>query len=375
MEISDLIQKAADRIERVETTVAELEQKADRNYAELSAVVTDVAQKAGSGMAIDGSNGGKGRSPALTFAKSDELKALLERRSRRASVPMALTLKALTTAGLGGSTDGSYPTRADRDDRLANDPRRRLTLLEALPRIPVGSSSFEYAALSNYSNAAGEQGDEGATKPAADVDTELVTARIATVAHFLRCSTQVLADNAALQVQLENLLGFGVASKLEELIVSGSGQIQGLQQLGTAYAPPSGLRPADRIGATWADMEEAGWRPSHVLLNPFDWQTIRAERDQELAYVAGGWGVADPMQVWGLSVVTTASLARGDVIVLDAAQVSMLDRQQVVVEAFPQDGENVSRNLVTLRAEARAGLAVFSPDAVRLIDFEETSES
>ena len=61
---------------------------------------------------------------------------------------------------------------------------------------------------------------------------------------------------------------------------------------------------------------------------------------------------------------TTPSLAAGTVLVLDVQQVSILAREEVTVMASREDGTNFTTNLVTMLAEMRAGLAVFSAGAV-----------
>ncbi|HCJ29678.1 MAG TPA: phage major capsid protein, partial [Pseudomonas sp.] len=54
-------------------------------------------------------------------------------------------------------------------------------------------------------------------------------------------------------------------------------------------------------------------------------------------------------------------------LVLDTSQTVLLDRQQVTIEASRVDGNNFRRNLVTILAELRAGLAVYAPSAMRLV--------
>lgn len=51
-------------------------------------------------------------------------------------------------------------------------------------------------------------------------------------------------------------------------------------------------------------------------------------------------------------------------------QVAVLDRESVEVEASRHHNGNFTRNMVTLLAELRAGLAVFAPSAVRVLDLQ-----
>ncbi|GAB6386950.1 hypothetical protein STUTZSP0542_04890 [Stutzerimonas marianensis] len=52
---------------------------------------------------------------------------------------------------------------------------------------------------------------------------------------------------------------------------------------------------------------------------------------------------------------------------LDTTTLALLDRQEVTVEASRHDGNNFRRNLVTILAELRAGLAVYAPSANLLV--------
>ncbi len=60
-------------------------------------------------------------------------------------------------------------------------------------------------------------------------------------------------------------------------------------------------------------------------------------------------------------------MPQGKALILDTTTAALLDRQQVTVEASRHDGDNFRRNLVTILAELRAGLAVFAPTATRLV--------
>ena len=50
---------------------------------------------------------------------------------------------------------------------------------------------------------------------------------------------------------------------------------------------------------------------------------------------------------------------------LDAKQAATLwDRSGTTIEVFEQDGDNVQKNLITVRAERRLGLSVERPEAI-----------
>jgi hypothetical protein len=56
-------------------------------------------------------------------------------------------------------------------------------------------------------------------------------------------------------------------------------------------------------------------------------------------------------------------VAIGEPLVFDASQIAILDRQSARVE-LGRESDDFTRGLVTMLAEVRAGLAVFSPSAI-----------
>jgi hypothetical protein len=50
----------------------------------------------------------------------------------------------------------------------------------------------------------------------------------------------------------------------------------------------------------------------------------------------------------------------------------MLDREQVTTAVSSEDRDNFIKNLVTLLAEMRGGLAIYNTEAVRVVDLAST---
>jgi hypothetical protein len=73
-----------------------------------------------------------------------------------------------------------------------------------------------------------------------------------------------------------------------------------------------------------------------------------------------------------LKVARAAGLAQGSALVVDTRFVTMLDRQQVSTAVSAEDRDNFIKNLITMLAEMRGGLAVYNTDAVQLVDLAST---
>ncbi len=309
----------------------------------------------------------------------DAIAAVTSRKMRQAAAVIPESLPSLTrsvivSAGGGGSSDANeYPTQPGRIGGLWGVGYRAPSLLQALPTMVVEAGSVDYVELTGYTNAADEV-PEGELKPEANVPTIKRTANIGTVAHWVRASEQVLADEPLLLQQLGLLLGHGVAQRAEDLIVNGSNAngdiVHGLEELGTAFVPTA-THAADRLGEAAAHLEATGFAASLIALHPADWHAIRSERSTQ-GYVMGTASAPVSPNLWGLPVVTSAAVPRFGAFVMDTAHVLLLARQSTTIEVFR---DLPTQNLLTLRAEARLGIAVLSSAAVQAVPLVDVSSS
>jgi len=306
------------------------------------------------------------------FLKSTGLDAIRSggQSTGRVELP-EISVKALVNVGRGQAGDSEYTGQTERAAGVRNDPRLALQLLDVLPTIKVGAGTYEYTQLQGFDNNADYQAKEGALKAESSIELTQASANIETIAHWTRASVQVLDDESSLQSYIGNLLGYGLLSKLEDQLINGPGgvgKIHGLKAQATPVAVTAGATPIDRIGSATAGMKATGWKPSLLLINPLDWFDITLTKDADGNYLIGGPQNPASATLWGNTVVETPSLARGTALLIDTANVAILDRMQPVVIATRFDRDNLVTNLVTLLSELRAGVAVFAKDAVRSVD-------
>jgi hypothetical protein len=281
-------------------------------------------------------------------------------------------VKALTTLPAGGTT--GFPSVAQRGPTLS-PVVAPLTLVDVLPSIPVSSDTFEFVQLTRTNSAAVQQ-NEGDQKAESEVDATLETAKIATIAHWTQASRQVLSDNAQLTTLLSNILGIDVTAKYEGLLLNGNGttdKIHGLIPQATTFVHSKTHAP-DRISECLASMWASGYVGSVVVMNPLDWSDFETERADvgDGQYVAGGWANPAAPSGWRTPVARAAGLAQGTALVIDQRFVYLLDREQVTTAVSSEDRDNFIKNLLTLLAEMRGGLAVYDTAAVQKVDLTGT---
>ena len=267
----------------------------------------------------------------------------------------------------------------DRKPGIVSGAFQPLSMESLFAHVPTGSNAIEFTKENAFTNNAAEAA-EGAAKAESALTWTLVNMPISTVAHWLKISRQLAADNAALSAYVDLRMRYGVNRKVETQLVSGDGtapNISGILDAGnyTAHgyanaALGATLKKLVLIRKIIGDMEADGYNPDAIVLNPADWATIEIE----LLTTAAGqtlYSVTDGGQarLFGRRVVPAVGMTADNVAVGDFAQAGTIyDREGVIVEMSDSDSDNFTKNLITIRAERRLALATERPAAIRAGD-------
>jgi HK97 family phage major capsid protein len=298
-------------------------------------------------------------------SKSESLKAFQGGNTQKARIEVKNTVL------------GSDATVApDRSARIVPGAFQPLTLEAFLNSLPTTSGAIEYTKETAFTNNAAETA-EGAQKPESSITFALVNTPVATVAHWIKISRQLAADNAALAAYINNRMKYGVNRKVETQLVSGNGvapNLSGMLQAGN-FTPHGILSGAlgdvlpmlvlirKIMAASW----NAGYPADAILLNPIDW----AEIEIALLVTPGGQARVSVdangvTRLFGLPVIQSVGMAAGQVAVGAFGQAYTIhNREDVTVELSESDADNFTKNLITVRAERRLVLASEVPAAVR----------
>lgn len=104
--------------------------------------------------------------------------------------------------------------------------------------------------------------------------------------------------------------------------------------------------------------------PTHHIMHPTDWQTIRLLRTADSVYIWGSPSEAGAYRLWGLQVVQNEARAAGSGMVgsFQPAWISLFERSGVNVQ-IGYVGTQFLEGKRTVRADMRATLVVFRPAA------------
>lgn len=254
-----------------------------------------------------------------------------------------------------------------------------LTLESLYTHVPTSSNAIEFTKEASFTNSAAEA-SEGSAKAESALTWSLVNMPISTVAHWIKISRQLAADNQALAAYVNARMVYGVNRRVETQLGAGDGvapNISGILDSGNftahGYADAnlgSVLKKVVLIRKVIADLWAASYPATAILVNPADWATIEIDiLTSSSNAVRVGVNAAGQQTLFGVPVVQSVGITADSFAVGNfAMHGTIYDREGVVVELSDSDSDNFTKNLVTVRAERRLALATEVPAAVRAGD-------
>ncbi|WP_076071739.1 phage major capsid protein [Sphingomonas montana] len=367
-QVKAIAEKALAEAERgtpLSQTAKELADTAIIGMNEAKARLDDLEQKA----ARRGSDEEVIATPGEAYTNSDEFKALNGNITQGRSI--TVEMKAITS--LSTNADGSAGAlyRAERvAGMLTTPPTRQLRIRDLLAPGSTASSQVEYPQESGFTNSA-DMVPEGGLKPESSLKYTTKTASVRKIAHWMRASTEILADAPALRSMIDVRLRYGLAFKEDAQLLNGNGvgnNLLGINAVAVPYVLPTGatapVQQLDKLRMAILQVALAEYPASGFVLNPIDAANMEVLKDAANGYLISNPTEAPGLRIWGLPAVETQSQATGRFTTGAwnmAAQI--FDRMQAAVTVSSEDRDNFVMNLVTILAEERLALAIYRPEA------------
>lgn len=377
---ADLKQTGDDMRKYVEETKAAVKIAGDLS-AEGKAKVDDLLIKNGELQAqqkqmelmiakLDNNEGKTSKSESLgeLFTAHEGFEAFAASANRGVKGSFSIPLKMAITSLPGSAGANIQPQRIG----MVAPKVQRLFIRDLLAAGRTTSNSIEYVRETGFTNNANVVSENPANpKPESDIIFELDSAPVATIAHWIRASKQVLADIPMLQSYIDNRLRYGLMLKEEAQLLKGSGvglNINGVYTQAVDYLNPGvtvqNETSIDRLRIAMLQVVLAELDPDGIVLSPIDWTTIELLKNDQNNYLfTQPQGVATPT-LWGQPVVATQSMDVGDFLVGAWQQGAQLfDREDISVTVSTEDRDNFVKNMVTILCEERVALTVTRPEA------------
>lgn len=334
-----------------ETTRNEVKELTEK----FESAITDLAQK----LDTAGNDQAKADSAGAEFVKSEQFKQLVAGQVQKARIEVKNTV----TTG---------PTTTFPDQRAGVIPGNflPLTVRQLIPTIAVSSNMVNALRELAWTNNAAETA-EGVKKPESVITFEQYNVPITTIAHFIKVSNQLLADAPAVVSYIDTRLRDGLDQRVEGQIIVGNGtapNLSGLTDTGnfTAFTPTAGANLVESINKAKYALWAIGNTPDAVIVNPADWAAMEIAREGTGtgAYLYGAPGTAAYMSPFGVKVVLSNHIPAGSFLIgALRTSATIFQRQGATVE-MGFENDDFTKNLVTIRAEERLGLAVDRPSGI-----------
>lgn len=259
-----------------------------------------------------------------------------------------------------------------------------LTIRDLMMFGRTASNSIEYVIETGFDNNADVVSENPTSgKPESDLEFELDSAPVATIAHWIHASKQVLSDAPMLASYIDGRMQYGLKRKEEQQLLMGSGvgmNLNGIYTQAIAYANPGVSVAAetaiDRLRIAMLQVALAEFSADGIVLSPIDWATIELTKDANYAYLFATPQGRVSAGLWGVPVVATESMSANDFLVGSFSMGAQgWDREDVSVVLSTEDRDNFIKNMVTILCEERIGLTVTRPESFVKGDFDGLSFS
>ena len=316
------------------------------------------------------------KSIGLTVTEDDAVKAFLDKAKSGFKGSVSVNVKAIISAATsladGSAGDFIIPTRVP---EVIMPAQRRLVMRDLISVGRTDKNAIQYVKETGFTNAAATVSETtGPTKPQSDIQFDLVTDPVTTIAHWVLATRQILEDVPMLQSYIDGRLRYGLAYVEDNQILNGSGSgtdLNGLYTQATAFAAAAtGLgvmteaTAIDVLRAAILQAAKAEYFPDGIVLNPTDWATIELTKDSQGRYIVGNPKQEGIPSLWGKPVVETNAMTAGNFLAgAFKMGAELFVRDDATVQISTEDSDNFRKNLVTILAEERAALADFRPEA------------
>jgi len=354
---ADAVSKAA-----FQDAVAQVE-KSEKTLEKLNAEVTELAAKMANGIGKPN----KVKTLGQLAAESEVCKTYRGGIAELAQMAGPLFGKSNVTSDADSAGALVQPYRVPGVVMDADEP---LTVRDLFTAVSISSNAIEWVKEKLFTNNAGYQGAEGDAKPESGLTFEKMTSAVATLAHWIPASRQVLADAPQLQGIIDGKLRTGLKLKEDEQLLFGdglNGNLHGIVPQASAYNStgiPAGATMIDDLRWAFLQVAKAKYPATFAVLSLDDWAKIQMMKTADGAYIFGSPTDGAAPRIWGKRVVESFGFEPGSFLAGSSLAATIYDREDVTVRVAEQHGDFFIKNMIAILCEERIGLTVERPAAM-----------
>ncbi len=241
---------------------------------------------------------------------------------------------------------------------VAMVPKRKINFRDLVPAVSSATGIYTLYRETGTEGSISVQSTPGDAKTQIDYDLTAVTYTARYIAGYARIDKSMLQDLPFLQSALPDML-LRDFYKAEDTKFAGD-----LASAATGSTTTSATVDAEQIIDYVANLEAADFSVNGIVVNPKQWARLVSTKPADYS-VPGGFTIDanGNIAIAGIPVYKSSFVADDKVFVGDWNMAKRVVVDDLKVEFFEQDSDNVQKNLVTVRIECREVLAIDRPDA------------
>ena len=265
-------------------------------------------------------------------------------------------------------TTAGWPPESTRIGLVVDAVTRPIQVTDIIPASNTGMSLVVFMQETTRTHAAAEVAEGAQVAESTFVLTE-ANSPVRRIGVSIPVTDDQLEDVAQVESYLNGRLSFGVMQRLDTQILVGDGiapNLDGLENVAGIQTQARGADPnVDAFFKAMTLVRDTGRAsPTHALIPPGNWETIRLSRTADGIYIWGNPSEQGVDRMWGLPVVLieagTANL--GWIGSFSPQWISLAERKGVTVEMGLVDDQFTGYRQ-TIRASGRWALVVGRPAA------------
>lgn len=256
------------------------------------------------------------------------------------------------------------------------DPSRAVHIRSLIPNGTTDAQTIRFPKESAYTDNAAATA-QGSTLGQSDFDITATSVNVEKIGTFMRITEEMLADTPQLTSYLSARVPSKVLSKEDEEILSGDGSspnLSGLRTDGTAFTTSSGgqfyqaIESANEYDVLIVALNQlalVNYQADSIIVNPTDFHKIVLLKSTANEYLKNQVIQGIQPAINGVPITLSTAMPAGKFLVGNLAQATQLwIRDGLGVEFSREDSTNFRDGFVTVRAQERAALTTYQPNAI-----------
>ena len=241
---------------------------------------------------------------------------------------------------------------------VAMVPNRLLNFRNLIPSVSSATGIYTLYRETGSEGSISVQSTPGDAKTQIDYDLTAVTYTARYIAGYARVDKSMLQDLPFLQSALPEML-------LRDFYKAEDAKFfTDLSGAATGSTTTSATVDVEQIIDYVANLEGADFQVNGIVVNPKQWARLITTKPADYSVPGGVTITADGnIAIAGIPVFKSSFIADDKVLLGDWNMAKRVVVDDLKIEFFEQDSDNVQKNLVTVRIEAREVLAIDRPDA------------